>query len=264
MGVFLLVTSKELMMFSFATFLLAFVFLFFIFYRSKREAAIQIEKSRLQLQVAQVEMKALRAQVNPHFMFNALNSIYILIAYKEMQKAGNYVLKLGTLIRKILENSNYQNISLKDDSEVIDLYIQVECMKLNYSFKYQLTINESIDSEAVMVPPMIIQPIVENAIWHGLKNRKDGGLLTIFVDSKEDELIFEIRDNGCKADAQMSEDEKLRNAKRKSMGMQITRERLDIINQTNNANARIVEKEIIGDDGSYQGKIVQLYLPLLD
>ena len=137
-------------------------------------------------------------------------------------------------------------------------------MKLNYSFKYQLTINESIDSEAVMVPPMIIQPIVENAIWHGLKNRKDGGLLTIFVDSKEDELIFEIRDNGCKADAQMSEDEKLRNAKRKSMGMQITRERLDIINQTNNANARIVEKEIIGDDGSYQGKIVQLYLPLLD
>ena len=238
--------------------------MFFIFYRSKREAAIQIEKSRLQLQVAQVEMKALRAQVNPHFMFNALNSIYILIADEEMQKAGNYVLKLGTLIRKILENSNYQNISLKDDSEVIDLYIQVECMKLNYSFKYQLTINESIDSEAVMVPPMIIQPIVENAIWHGLKNRKDGGLLTIFVDSKEDELIFEIRDNGCKADAQMSEDEKLRNAKRKSMGMQITRERLDIINQTNNANARIVEKEIIGDDGSYQGKIVQLYLPLLD
>lgn len=264
MGVFLLVTSKELMMFSFGAFLLAFVFLFFIFYRSKREAEIQIEKSRLQLQVAQVEMKALRAQVNPHFMFNALNSIYILIADKEMQKAGNYVLKLGTLIRKILENSNYQNISLKDDSEVIDLYIQVECMRLNNSFKYQLTINESIDSEAVMVPPMIIQPIVENAIWHGLKNRRDGGLLTIFVDSKEDELIFEIKDNGCKADSQMSEDEMLRNAKRKSMGMQITKERLDIINQTNNANARIEEKEMIGDDGCYQGKVVLLYLPLLD
>ncbi len=108
-------------MFSFAAFLLAFAFLFFIFYRSKREAEVQIEKSRLQLQVAQVEMKALRAQVNPHFMFNALNSIYILIADKEMQKAGNYVLKLGTLIRKILENSNHQNISLKDDCEVIDL-----------------------------------------------------------------------------------------------------------------------------------------------
>lgn len=152
------------MLFSFTAFLLAFIFLIFIFYRSKREAEVQIEKSRLQLQVAQVEMKALRAQVNPHFMFNALNSIYILISHSEMQKAGNYVLKLGTLIRKILENSNHQNISLKDDSEVIDLYIQVECMRLNYSFKYQLTINESIDDESVMVPPMIIQPLVENAI----------------------------------------------------------------------------------------------------
>lgn len=164
MGIFLIITSKELMLFSFTAFLLAFIFLIFIFYRSKREAEVQIEKSRLQLQVAQVEMKALRAQVNPHFMFNALNSIYILISHSEMQKAGNYVLKLGTLIRKILENSNHQNISLKDDSEVIDLYIQVECMRLNYSFKYQLTINESIDDESVMVPPMIIQPLVENAI----------------------------------------------------------------------------------------------------
>ena len=264
MGIFLLITSKELMLFSFTAFLLAFIFLIFIFYRSKREAEVQIEKSRLQLQVAQVEMKALRAQVNPHFMFNALNSIYILISHSEMQKAGNYVLKLGTLIRKILENSNHQNISLKDDSEVIDLYIQVECMRLNYSFKYQLTINASIDNESVMVPPMIIQPLVENAIWHGLKNRTEGGLLTINIDSTKDELVFTIKDNGCKADARMTEDEKLRNAKRKSMGMQITKERLDIINQTNNTNARIVEKEIIGDDGSYQGKVVQLYLPLLD
>jgi LytS/YehU family sensor histidine kinase len=261
---FLTITSKDLLIFSFAAFLLAFIFFFFIYYRIKRESVLQFEKNNLMLHVAEVEMKALRAQINPHFLFNALNSIYILISNNDTQSAGTYVLKLGTLIRKILENSSYANIALADDNEVIDLYIQVERMRLGYRFEYSILIDDQVDVSSVMVPSMIIQPIVENAIWHGLKNCESGGLLEISIHRDKGELVYSITDNGSNHELVQNDGDNLRKAKRKSLGMQITRERLDVINKVSGANARIIEKDLTDDKGKYVGKNVMLILPLLE
>ena len=125
-------------------------------------------KSEFEKQLSSVEMNALRAQMNPHFLFNCLNSIDSYIIKNETKMASEYLNKFARLVRLILQNSRSNYVNLKDELEALELYMSMESLRFRHKFEYEISIGESIAIENIEIPPMLIQPFVENAIWHGL------------------------------------------------------------------------------------------------
>ncbi|MEO5572373.1 MAG: tetratricopeptide repeat protein, partial [Bacteroidia bacterium] len=146
----------------------------FFFYKRKRDAVEKQQKAEqkqketsLSLQVSETEMKALRSQMNPHFIFNALQSIQTFLLSNKSEDANTYLLKFSKLMRLVLENSQHSEVSLKEDMQALELYMQLESIRLAHPFTYDFHIDESVDVEETTIPPLILQPFVENAIWHG-------------------------------------------------------------------------------------------------
>lgn len=202
-------------------------------------ARTEEEKQKTQLELmhtiqraAETELYALRAQMNPHFMFNSLNSINNFILKNDTEKASEYLTKFSQLMRMILDNSRQEWVLLENELKCLQLYIELEAVRLKNSFSYSINIDQRIKSSVMMVPPMIIQPYVENAIWHGLLHRDmPGGFLKLQVMQQNDMLYIQVEDNGVGRE----EAEKLKSrfaSHKKSHGMKITAERLDIINKT--------------------------------
>lgn len=199
----------------------------------RKEESLQADFEK---QIANVEMSALRAQMNPHFIFNCLNSIDRYIIKNDTKKASEYLNNFGRLIRLILQNSRSNYVNLKDELEALELYIKLEQMRFRNSFDYEIHIQPDINPENYEIPPMLIQPYVENAIWHGLNHKKEKGKVSINISVKDDIVICIVEDNGigrAASKAMMNNKE----IKRQSMGMNITSERMAIINKlyaTNN------------------------------
>jgi len=208
----------------------------FIFYKRKKDALQQQKEAELKAEVADTEMKALRAQMNPHFIFNSLNSISDYIARNEHEKADEFLTKFAKLIRKTLENSEKKLIPLADDLYVLELYLQLECSRLHGKFDYQIRVAENIDKENTLVPPMILQPFVENSIWHGIANKEGKGNIKIQIENDGDMLHCFIDDDGIgrKAASLIST-----GAKNHSLGMKITKARIDVMNKVKKSNGRI-------------------------
>ena len=122
----------------------------------------------------ELESKALRAQMNPHFIFNCLNSIKALVQKKDEDKAITYLTTFSKLIRTIFQNSDKREITLYDEMETCRLYTQLESMRFGNKFNYSFAVDNTIDLKSVMVPALIIQPFIENAIWHGIMPKEDG------------------------------------------------------------------------------------------
>ncbi len=234
-------------------FIVAFSFFVFIYYRQKREALFR-------QQVAEVEMKALRAQMNPHFIFNSLNSIYRYMEQNDLQNAGAYLVKFSNLIRMILENSLHKEVPLSDDMNALELYIQMEQLRMGHKFTYVVNIASSVNPEDNFVPPMIIQPFVENSIWHGLNNKPGEGALTISVSRENNMLKYLIEDNG--EEKKTAPQKTLSTAKKKSLGMSLTRERLEMLNKTKNVKANFKISDIRDESNTYKGKRVELWIPV--
>lgn len=178
--------------------------------------------------LAAAEMSALRAQMNPHFIFNVLTSINRFILTNETEKASDYLNQFSTLIRNILDHSNKNFISLRAEAETLRHYIEIERLRFADSFQFRVEIDPSIDADFVELPPMLIQPYVENAIWHGLmqKQGKDKNLNVSFLRDKND-LVVEVTDDGIgRAAAAMR---KSPNRTRQSHGLRLTTERLKLI-----------------------------------
>ncbi|WP_276481929.1 sensor histidine kinase [Paraflavitalea pollutisoli] len=211
----------------------------------RKKAATQRDFER---QIARVKMNMLRAQMNPHFIFNSLNSINNFILRNDPQNASGYLTKFSRLMRMILDNSRSEWVTLENELDALDLYIQLESIRFDHVFEYQLTVEAAIDPSRVIIPPLIIQPYVENAIWHGLLYREQpGGLLTLEISRNDDQLIIRVEDNGVgrKAAAAMRSRSALKN---KSHGMKITGERLDIVNMTYDANTSVEVIDLYNDD----------------
>jgi len=138
-------------------------------------------KSEFNKKMAEAELQALRAQMNPHFMFNSLNSIKHYILVNEPLKASEYLTSFATLIRSTLHNSTEKLIPLSKEIETLLLYIELEQLRFKDKFNFQCSIEPGIDTENTMLPPLILQPYVENAIWHGLMHKKDKGTLAINI-----------------------------------------------------------------------------------
>ncbi len=178
---------------------------------------------------SEMEMQALRAQMNPHFIFNCLNSINRFIMKNESKAASDYLTQFSRLIRFVLNNSKKAWIPLEDEIEMLKLYLDMEMLRFKDAFDYEICHDEDVDLLSVYIPPLLLQPFVENAVWHGLMHKKENGLVTISFKVEQDILHCTIVDNGVGRSAAASAGSKSSQS-HKSMGIQITRERLALIN----------------------------------
>ena len=224
----------------------------------------QMMKSEYEKKLANVEMSALLAQMNPHFLFNSLNSIDSYIIRNESKKASEYLNNFARLMRLILQNSRSNYITLKDELEALELYLQMESLRFKNKFSYAIHVDERLDANSIVIPPMLIQPYVENAIWHGLMHKTNGeeGKVELGLYKNENNLLFVVRDNGIgrKKAAELKE-HRLNNHKR-SMGMQITEDRIEIINKLYNINASVHIYDMKNEQGEPTGTKVELTIPV--
>lgn len=223
-------------------------------------------KSDYEKKLAQVEMSALLAQMNPHFLFNTLNSIDSYIVKNESKKASEYLNNFARLVRLILQHSRSDYISLADELEALDLYLQMESLRFDNCFDYKIEVDDSLRTSSIVIPPMLIQPYLENAIWHGLRHlqkEKCEGKILLKITRDGDYLRCVIEDNGIGREKSMElKAGKSGNNQKKSMGMRITRDRIDLINKLRNVDARVEIIDLKDDNGQAAGTRVELTIPV--
>lgn len=214
-------------------------------------------RSALQLRLSALEMKALRAQMNPHFIFNALNSIQECIVTKNTRSAYSYLSNFSKLVRMILENSEKQFITLADDLETLRLYLSLEKLRFDDSFDFEISIADDIDTSFIRIPAMMIQPFAENALWHGLIHKAGKKKLNISFKQENSRLVCTIEDNGI-GRKRSAELKTLSQAKNHSMGIKITEERLQLLK----ADATILIADLMNNNGEASGTKVTIFIPL--
>lgn len=224
----------------------------FILYKRKRDAEEKQKQALLAAQITDKEMKALRAQMNPHFIFNSLNSISDFINKNDPETADYYLTRFAMLMRMILENSEQKEIPLKDELKALELYMQLEALRLNGSFSYQIVIDEHLDPGNVLVPPLLLQPYVENCIWHGFANQSGKGRILIDIRRNEDMIHCVVEDNGEGNQAYLQ-----KNKTQKSYGMKITSSRIELLNSMKKARSSVLYRD------KPDGTRVEIQLPLL-
>ncbi|HYG20971.1 MAG TPA: tetratricopeptide repeat protein [Ohtaekwangia sp.] len=226
----------------------------YILYRKRKEAEAKRKEAEFSALIADTEMKALRAQMNPHFIFNSLNAISNFIAANKPEHADDYLTRFSRIIRMILENSEYREITLAEDLEALELYLQLEAMRLQNRFSYEIRVNDSLDPENTVVPPLMLQPFVENSIWHGI-SKVDGGKIIIAINPQDDKLVCVIEDNGPGRKNGFTKT--TRPEPKKSLGIGITQSRIDILNEQGRSGATLAFADLP------QGLRVTVTLPLL-
>ena len=232
----------------------AAIFAFFLTRSFIRRRKITFDK-----QVLQTEMKALRAQMNPHFIFHSLHSINKYVMENDGHTASKYLAKFAKLMRLVLENSCEQEITIENDLAALELYMQLESLRFENGFKYSIEIDPHIDKENTLIPPLMLQPFAENAIVHGISDKEDG-LIKINIHTENNNMIkCIVEDNGCGgATLPIAENDK----KRKSLGIRITQERLNIINQLKKAKAAVNIFDLKDAENKPRGSRIELLLPL--
>lgn len=222
-----------------------------IFLIGNKLKRIRLESS-LRHQLVESEMTALRSQMNPHFIFNTLNSINSYIIENKKDEAGDYLTDFSKLVRTILENSQKPTVSVQEELNALRLYLELESKRLDGSFGYTFEINRDVD-ESVKIPSLIIQPFVENAIWHGLRSRKKDGFIKIKVQNFSEGLMIFVEDNGVgRAVAAATESWK----ERKSFGIAATKQRLFL----NNPRSRIEIEDLEETRHGTSGTRIIIYL----
>ena len=225
------------------------------------EQRIQQIQSDFQKKIIETEMAALRAQMNPHFIFNCLNSINLFILKSEPDIASDYLTKFSRLIRLVLDNSRTQQVTLSDEITAIKLYIEMEALRFANKFGYEIIVNDNINIEETEIPPMILQPYVENAIWHGLMQYNGEGKINLSFSKKSNILTAIIDDNGIGRDLEQRMKSKTA-IEHKSHGMKVTAERIEMINRIYDTHATVQIIDKLGDTGIAFGTTVKIEIPI--
>jgi len=212
--------------------------------------------------MAEVEMQALRAQMNPHFIFNSLNSINRYIVKSDSATASLYLTRFAKLIRLILDNSNSKSITLANEIQALSLYIEMESIRFDKKFTYDINVDSEIDIENTYVPPLIIQPYAENAIWHGLLHKEDAGHLRIDIVLKNEQMLqCIIEDDGVGREKARELKSKSVSSK-KSLGMKLTESRLGLLSKQEVTERLITIKDLKDNEGNASGTKVILNIPV--
>ncbi|WKN43037.1 histidine kinase [Tunicatimonas pelagia] len=240
-----------------------------------REKKVEQDFAR---RTAALKMTALRSQMNPHFLFNSLNSINWFVLKKQSEKASDYLTKFSRLIRMILQNSDLQTIPLSEELTALRLYIEMESLRFEHKFTYKIEVDDSIDARFANVPPMILQPYVENAIWHGLLHKPEGdGHLSVSIHQQENEskLKVVIEDNGVGRPISARRHAERRHAerhhaeqlpsktatKKKSMGSKIAADRIKALAELLGQKADIQLIDLVDADNLAAGTRVIVEIP---
>lgn len=189
-------------------------------------------ESEFRAQVAELELKALKAQMNPHFIFNALSSISNFLLKNQPQEADRYLTQFSRLIRRILEYSDVKEISLSEEISLLRDYISIEALRLGKKIIFDISLENGVDDSTLLIPPLLLQPLVENSIWHGIAHSKEEGLITLKVHQQDHSCLLVLRDNGTG----MKEFVEIPD-KHQSMGMNLVKNRLENLNFKNGKNS---------------------------
>jgi sensor histidine kinase YesM len=218
------------------------------------------EKTRINKMIAEYQLTALRTQMNPHFIFNAINSIQHYILKNNTDKAYDYLTKFADLIRMMLNNAQKKTLSLQQELDMLSIYIELEKLRFDEEFEFILTIDEQIETTDRYIPAMLIQPYVENAIWHGLMNLKGkrAGKLMVTIQDELETLKISIQDNGI--GRKMAQVLKKRSA-HESIGMELNRKRLELLNSLpENKKATVTISDLYDENEEPSGTRVDISL----
>ncbi len=230
-------------------------------YVIERQRIRQLE-TEFEQKLADTEMTALRAQMNPHFIFNCLNSIKLYTLDNEADKASDYLTKFSRLIRLVLENSRSELVPLQSELESLQLYSDLEAMRFKQKLQFKIRVEPGIDQRFIRIPPLLLQPYVENAIWHGLMHKHEGGTVTVKVSQPKDNLLhIEITDDGVGRE-RAAELKSKSAGKHKSFGMQVTADRIRMINQLYNIQTQAQVVDLVDSYGEAYGTRVSLTIPV--
>ncbi len=203
-------------------------------------------------------LKSLRSQMNPHFIFNALNSVNHFIAQQDERTANKFLSEFSQLMRLVLENSEQDFIPLNKEQEMLSLYLKLEHYRFRDKFDYEFDMEEGINGEMIELPPMLIQPYIENAVWHGLRYKETKGKLSVRFIKHEKEIEVSVTDDGI-GRKKSAEVKTPNQRKHNSTGLKNIHERLAIINKVYKSNYRVAIEDLPGDAGT----IVKIFLPIL-
>ncbi len=250
--------------------ILVFVVSLIIYIVVKHRSKIALQKreqrrkiNELEMQMAQLKQKTLQLQMNPHVIFNTLNSIQQYIINHDVDKAVSYLSSFSKLMRRILNNSNERFVPLYDEMEAVSLYLELESMRLGNRFNYEINIDSKLDVNNIEIAPLIIQPFVENAIIHGLVPKKEDCILKISLSKiSEDKLLCVIEDNGV--GRKYSEKIKQKTGAHKSYGMSITRRRLEMLSKISNEDFSVDVVDLQNDKGEALGTRVNIVISYND
>jgi LytS/YehU family sensor histidine kinase len=214
--------------------------------------------------IAEYQLTALQAQMNPHFIFNAINSIQGYILKKNEQQAYDYLAKFSKLIRMVLNQSTERTLPLKQELEMLSLYVELEQLRFDQSFDFKLDVDKDLRRFfGLQIPSMLVQPYVENAIWHGLMNlNKDRkGMLSVEFKLKDEILKITIEDNGV--GRELSKTYK-KETDHKSVGMILTEQRLMMINKLQEyEDAWVTITDLYDEKKKPSGTQVEIFIPVL-
>lgn len=224
-------------------------------------ASVLLYRSSQQKKLANqlLALKSLRSQMNPHFIFNALNSVNSFIAKNDERAANKYLADFSKLMRQVMENSKYDLVPLSSEIDILKIYLQLEHFRFSEKFDYEFILDEEIDIEGVEIPPMLIQPYVENAVWHGLRYLDEKGKLIIELKAGKNYVEFIISDNGI--GRKRSHEVKTKNQlESKSTGMRNIENRLNILNDVNKMDLKVSIKNLKEKEQS--GTVVSIQIPI--
>jgi ligand-binding sensor domain-containing protein len=223
----------------------------------------QIKRTNtLKLKLNKYMQQALSKQMNPHFIFNSLNSIQYYILKNDRASSNKYLAKFARLMRIILDNSQQQLITLQEELNALNLYVELEAMRFKEKFSYTITIDEKLDTSSFKIPPLLIQPYVENAIWHGLMHKERNGILAIDLSLNDNAIKCTITDNGIGRE-KAGEIKSKKTQTYKSHGTKITGDRLNLINTLNNMQMQINYFDLKDGSGNAIGTKVDITIPLI-
>ncbi|MCU0370149.1 MAG: tetratricopeptide repeat protein [Bacteroidales bacterium] len=213
--------------------------------------------------ISELNQTNLRQQMNPHFIFNTLNSIQYYVFQNDKISSNNYMTKFASLIRKTLENSRHTEIPIKEELDALHLYLELEELRFKKKFDWTISVDDEIDTLAFKIPTMLIQPYVENAITHGLMNKENGmGFLHVVLQLHNDQILCIIEDNGI-GRAKAMEIRQQKNNHHQSMGTSITESRLKLVNELYGKSMKVEYTDLMSETGEPAGTKVEINIPII-
>jgi two-component system LytT family sensor kinase len=231
-----------------------------LFRGSKLKAKRRI--SEMNRKISEVTQANLRQQMNPHFIFNTLNSIQYYMYQHDKLATNNYLTKFSSLMRKVLENSQHTSVALHDELDALNLYLELERIRFKDKFDYRIDVDEEIDTLLYKVPTMLIQPYVENSICHGLIPAENKGFIKVDLKLNTDYIKCTIEDNGIGREA--AQKRKVKSDKNhNSLGTQIVSSRLDLVNALYGTSLKTNYTDMKNDNGEPVGTRVEIHIPII-